>query len=592
MMQGESQKETIFAAVLNGNTALVRRLLDNGAKVNVRSDEKTPLHVAAEHSKTKIASLLLERGAIVDARDKDKRTPLHYAVESGHRNIVSLLLDCGAKVDARDEGGSTPLHYAARDGHTEIAVLLLDRGAKVDARDKDRRTPLHYAVESGHRNIISLLLDRGAMVDGRCDYKCTPLHYAVESGHRNIVSLLLDWGAKVDARDKGGNTPLHSAARKGHTEIAILLLDRGAKVDAGDTSGNTPLHYAARDGHTEIAILLLDRGAKVDARGSLDRTPLHEAASGGHAEIAVLLLDRGADANPTDFDDNTPLHLACRGEHKELVSILLERDADISKINEKGYTALDIAVDRGYKEITELIRLRLGQKAYSAILFDSKTLEETIADLSHKDARIRKNSALKLGRLGKAEAVEPLAKALKDECPGVKIEAAWALGLIRDKRAVGHLVEALNDDDLFIEPSMFEPASNYAAEALKRIGGIETVITLMKFLPKAKGGAEYIARDVILEIIEGKPANKIRADREAVEAFLRVLPSLWYDDWDIEKNKQILDYINKNGALVKAYLKELKSGDLKVKQNAIDCLNAINFILEDEEIEKAIEDAQ
>ena len=43
-------------------------------------------------------------------------TPLHVAAKWGKVNMVSLLLDKGAALEAKTRDGLTPLHCAARSG--------------------------------------------------------------------------------------------------------------------------------------------------------------------------------------------------------------------------------------------------------------------------------------------------------------------------------------------------------------------------------------------------------------------------------------------------------------------------------------------
>jgi cyclophilin family peptidyl-prolyl cis-trans isomerase/HEAT repeat protein len=84
--------------------------------------------------------------------------------------------------------------------------------------------------------------------------------------------------------------------------------------------------------------------------------------------------------------------------------------------------------------------------------------------LSDPEARVRRRAALALGRVGLAEAVEPLTKILVDEDPEVRQMAAFALGLIGDAAARPALVVALNDMPL---------VAGRAAEALGSIGNRE-----------------------------------------------------------------------------------------------------------------------
>ena len=85
-------------------------------------DNKTPLHFAASNGKLEVVSLLLEYNAQIDAHGDQvcphnhyhfvslnyspfcqrRMTPLHFAVTNGNKEVVSLLLEKGAQIDAQD----------------------------------------------------------------------------------------------------------------------------------------------------------------------------------------------------------------------------------------------------------------------------------------------------------------------------------------------------------------------------------------------------------------------------------------------------------------------------------------------------------
>ncbi|MGO9315921.1 MAG: ankyrin repeat domain-containing protein, partial [Syntrophobacteraceae bacterium] len=70
---------------------------------------------------------LLEQGANVNARDENRETPLHHAAYRGKTEVAALLIQKGAKVNARDVYEETPLHHAAYWGKTEVAALLIQK---------------------------------------------------------------------------------------------------------------------------------------------------------------------------------------------------------------------------------------------------------------------------------------------------------------------------------------------------------------------------------------------------------------------------------------------------------------------------------
>ena len=47
-------------------------------------------------------------------------TPLHEACNHGHSDVVSVLIDKGANVNALGMDGDTPLHDAVINNHTQV----------------------------------------------------------------------------------------------------------------------------------------------------------------------------------------------------------------------------------------------------------------------------------------------------------------------------------------------------------------------------------------------------------------------------------------------------------------------------------------
>ncbi len=71
--------------------------------------------------------MLLERGAVIDARDIYGQTSLHEAVKMGKIEVARLLLKHGADVNSRGESGKTP---SQRTTQPEILELLSEYGAE------------------------------------------------------------------------------------------------------------------------------------------------------------------------------------------------------------------------------------------------------------------------------------------------------------------------------------------------------------------------------------------------------------------------------------------------------------------------------
>ncbi|KAL8897576.1 MAG: hypothetical protein Q9207_007148 [Kuettlingeria erythrocarpa] len=156
----------LFLAVQSGaRPEIVRILLEHDADPNtmIQSGD-VAIHFAAfyDDDDGKIARMLLDHGAKIDALNTHERTVVHIAAARGHTKQLAFYLDLGVAIDAQDKVRATALHLASRYGKTDSVRLLLARGARSELGDASGRTALRIATVQGHTEIIQLLLDAGA----------------------------------------------------------------------------------------------------------------------------------------------------------------------------------------------------------------------------------------------------------------------------------------------------------------------------------------------------------------------------------------------------------------------------------------------
>jgi ankyrin repeat protein len=154
----------MHAAAERGYTDIVLLLLEHDADVDSRdSNDWTSLHRASRHGSLSGGKCLLDHGADINARDVDDWTPLFVcmlnATSEGHVEFAQMLLERGAVVDARAKSGRTPLHAAVGEGNIRVARLLLEHGADVNARDESGGTPSQGTTQ---QDILELLSEYGA----------------------------------------------------------------------------------------------------------------------------------------------------------------------------------------------------------------------------------------------------------------------------------------------------------------------------------------------------------------------------------------------------------------------------------------------
>ena len=249
---------------------------------------------------------MVDNGASLELADGNGVTPLINAIvnasifrvnrtgTSDHLKIAQLLLDAGADVNAADWYGETPLWAAVdvrnlelgRDGNDRgvrdeafaLIERLLETGADPNARTREfpheRRfilvvvgsvswvdltgqTPFLRAAAAGDVEVMRLLLEHGADPNIATDAGTTPLMVAAgvnwavaetfDFGNEALleaVKLAHSLGNDVNAVNSMGVAAIHGAANRGANDVIEYLAANGARLDVADAQGRTPLDWA------------------------------------------------------------------------------------------------------------------------------------------------------------------------------------------------------------------------------------------------------------------------------------------------------------------------------------------------------------
>ena len=151
------------------------------------------------------------------------RSALWRAAADGDAAEVERLMDRGAVLDAPDRDGETALHTAARQGHTATLQLLLSRGADANRAAIHGVAPLQLAVAGGHLQASQALLQSGADPNAQDRFGRTALHEVAQRGHLQLALLLLHHGADATLASRHGSDALQIARRAGDDTLVAVL---------------------------------------------------------------------------------------------------------------------------------------------------------------------------------------------------------------------------------------------------------------------------------------------------------------------------------------------------------------------------------
>ena len=113
-------------ACYKGYLECARLLINNGAKVNNKTSNMTPLYLAARQHKYAIVEYLANLESVIEHMETSKENNAFWlAVEQKDIHLLSILLQHNANPGTLSKIGETPLVYTRRNNNLEIEKLLL-----------------------------------------------------------------------------------------------------------------------------------------------------------------------------------------------------------------------------------------------------------------------------------------------------------------------------------------------------------------------------------------------------------------------------------------------------------------------------------
>lgn len=388
----KSGNTALHILCLSGELALVKKLIDNKANINLANyNGETPLHIACERAilayqvaiekgeeiKHQVfIKTLLKLGADLQHNNSEGKTVLELALENKCKDLIKLLLE---------HNPQQTLQAACRDGKLAIVQLCIENNISIKIKNTDDSpAPIEIATQYGHSALVQLMLEKGA-ISSRED--AFPLiHLACNYGKSRVMKLLIEkYRIRANELNKlienKTKTLIYIASEKGFIDVVSYLLSLEVDVDKSSTKQMmTPLHIASFMGNKDLVTLLLTHKASADKTNSDRCMPIHLAYEQSQQKIvdqllgvtkkrkALLiacrlgqkylvqqLLKAGVKdtINKPDQQGKTLLHYVCESGNVTMAALLVEYGAKVNKTTESGLTPLYIACKGGHLNLVE-----------------------------------------------------------------------------------------------------------------------------------------------------------------------------------------------------------------------------------------------
>ncbi len=287
----------LILSCINQDIEIIQFLLDNGADVNLCSNEigrslnkhnkNTALMVACANGNIEIVKLLLSNGADINLTNTKDNTALKIASAQGNIDIVQLLIDNGAEINflyhehflMRNNNANTALINACIYKHTDIVKLLLKEKAKTDIFAK--YSALTHSCFDNNLIIVNILVN-----------KKIEMHQTLFEVCKNTYTITTIDKALSKIEKKANND------RK---EIIKLLLS--SEYFTFEKRDMDSFKYAYDNNDEEIVKFFIENGGDVNALYDDEITFLYHAKSRPSKKWFLKLIGNQTPHNPKELSN-------------------------------------------------------------------------------------------------------------------------------------------------------------------------------------------------------------------------------------------------------------------------------------------------
>ncbi len=332
-------------AILNDNFNMAKLLLKKGANPNgtfkYSTDSrfepkiKCSLGLAIEMDSPLLVRQLLKKGANPNATHNDEPLTV-LATRKAHPCVIDLLAEKGANINAQDKDGNTALHIAALNGNIRLVKKLIEKyHANTLIQNNNKDLPMHMAMQNPNIEVLKLLQKHGTPIYQENIGKESVATLAVKSNNSEILKTIFHWLRPYESiylKDPMINSLLPVAIQSRSVVSTAHLLKHTPDLNIPIYEGKNPLQYICeREDEQQLnALLSFDGQLDINKQDNLGYTALHYACKRQNKQMVLALLEKGADATLKNHFGEDSLFIAKQTNNLDFLNFVKEA---ISKPN-------------------------------------------------------------------------------------------------------------------------------------------------------------------------------------------------------------------------------------------------------------------
>ena len=354
---------------------IVSALVENMSSQNIAIQDNfgvSALHYAALRGSTVCLLLLLQKGAVLEARDDHQQTPLCYAVTGKHDGSALMLIQKDANLNVTMKSGHSLFQAILMNDWLGLTYITLNKMEHFGMKYVDAiEVAFQLQKLQFSKTLINKVVDQTKLLEYGANRRNLMSVFAYETCRKtmdnsvenvdDVYELLVSAKVNTSALDEFGCNPMHYAfVNRNQILLNLLIKEDTAKDDINvrTKSGRTMLAASIwsvqKFENPDLSNIefLISSGADVN---ELFYVPYFTFTT-GNADLK-LTKENFAQSNDETKDDifMAPLHLAVLKEDECLIKTLLNSGADASIKDSKGLSALAYALKINNEEIFNLL---------------------------------------------------------------------------------------------------------------------------------------------------------------------------------------------------------------------------------------------
>ncbi|XP_065672446.1 uveal autoantigen with coiled-coil domains and ankyrin repeats protein isoform X11 [Hydra vulgaris] len=185
--------QTVYhIAARNGDVIMLKKLLDYSRNhLSIQDENKlSVLHCAVLSGEVACIKLLLDNNSPLDLKDENNRTPLLLAITECNEKIAMELIIHGADINISDSFGRTAIVLACSQGMSQAVTLLVSKGANSPiAESQEKLTNSGDDISTPLKDEIKKDIDKEFGNQNKTIEETNSLNYSNRNSYVNLKRL-------------------------------------------------------------------------------------------------------------------------------------------------------------------------------------------------------------------------------------------------------------------------------------------------------------------------------------------------------------------------------------------------------------------